>query len=1275
MAERDLVHQPSDEQCGLETAGRPYDPPLLPYEIALIETLGCTEQEYREFVRHAQLKARIRPAEYEHIPDIVNDPISIVVSLVIGLAFTAVSVLLAPKVPTLEPPNSSTKKIRGQKLADQIGPSSFNQTTSFDNVSSLAEYGQPIPIPFGKKDIGADGLATGGLSLSPALVWSRVYSHGSYQSYEGIYVVGEYGLNSPSMPGVRIGTYALDSLGDKEYAVLWKSQAGDNFPTDVVGGTIGPGATGSAGKSLGQIFYAPDAVTQYARSASIAYNPQSQTQFGTATPIHNGTAFRFNWEIISAPELSTFGADNIETRLETRANRRKIAGADADVLHLYPDQPPGDAEKVGQPGVGRAYSRRMGLVAHNGTYYADRTIVNVSPNDTVIFEINGTNWEEFENSDFTYLGYKTEVNLKDLQTSATAWRDRASNLLTVGSRWIISGSIWIVESRSPGGIWQPGTTISVTLRCVSIVGVATVGIAGTKTVQEPLGGYNGKEYNELKHCGAGFFTLTRLYMSSIRPVRQNCVAIEFGIKSQVWNRASGLCNFNAIPTPNKLYKLDQANITLTTPRMDKYFARTSCFSVMVRIVAEYGQPENPWHRIPELFAVTGTAPIDQYNYLRIKPKVKAKYEYRFIPRPGSDIAQNSINENVGIRLDSQNGTEFGQDYSTPIGDFRVTTTGSQFYIANIEANAELITDATSSTIAPPTPLPIPAAVSISNTSSNTGNNEFIINSWTTHYLGVAWGAPGQVKTTTIKMIKDADPTKTLTITMSAQSLPASVGPKYLALSGGSPYKWENISFQVVSATGSWNVGDTIKDNPSVSNVFSNSAGYSKVAIQFQASAVQIQPPGSPIAVSAEARVFEQQSQIADCSHFQELQKSNESGPEHEIVYINEFVENETVPSYENMSTVGLCIKSSGQVNSVEQMRIFSPEGIKVNTPTSGYTASNLFADLVYYLLTSKPQGAGNTVPAELIDTSSIVLTGNFLKANKIFFDGVIEDSENLRSFIYDTAALQLCNFTIKNGRFGLMPALPYDSSYKISTQPVAVDQIFTAGNIIEDSLQVQYIDAAQRSNFRALVSWRVTVENDLPSQASALVSWKDIYEGSGGIVQQTFDLTRFCTNRAQALLTARFLLSVRRRITHTISFKTVPDSLGIQPGSYIRVITSATTYNASANGVIQDSGTLVSISTVEDGTYTAMIYNPTTSDISEKEITVSGGSVTDPTVYGTLFTLLSTKVSKNVYQVEQLNLDEDGLVNISAVEVPVDSTGASIVAKDVFNESAFDVLE
>jgi hypothetical protein len=686
--------------------------------------------------------------------------------LVLGLASTAVSILLAPKAPALESP----AKIKGKKLADQIGPSRFNQTTSFDNVSSLAEYGQPIPIPFGKRGTGSDGALTGGLILAPALVWSRLYSYGSYQAYEGIYVAGEYGVDAPELGGIRIGTTALNSLGNREFAVYWSSQLGENRPG-------------------------------------------------------------------------------------------------------YENQPSEDVGKIGQPGVGRAYSRRMGFIAHNGTEYENRTIVPVSVDDVLTFEINKRNWSDFQQEDFK----GTEVNLKDLKNSADSWRAQASDLLTVGSKWIIGSSVWVVEDRNPD-LWTKDTTQYIYFRCTAIFGVATVGIPGTRTVREPLGGYEGPwpgpgappfplssgGFNSNKHCGAAFFNICRLHMASIRPVRRDTEVVEIGIRSQVWNRANGLCNFNAIPSPGKdgkLHRMDKKNITLTTPRMDKYFERTSCFSLWVRPVQQYGQTQQPWTRIPEVICVTGNAPIVLYNYLRIRPRQAGYYEYRLVPRTGSDIAINSIDTNLALRLNSR-----------------------------------------------------------------TGN-----------------------------------------------------------------------------------------------------------------------------------------SQVADVSHYLELTKSNENGPEHEIVYVNECISNESLAEYYGISTLGLAIKSGGQLGGIGQLRAWVPTGISVyRLIEQDNKPSNLFADLVYYLLTSKSQGVGNVVPAELIDVESLTIAAQFQRANRIFFDGVVEDSDSLRSFLYDNAALQLCNFTIKNGRFGMMPALPYDSNYEISTSPIAVEQIFTAGNIIEDSLQVQYIDAAQR---------------------------------------------------------------------------------------------------------------------------------------------------------------------------------------------------------------------
>jgi hypothetical protein len=1284
MAKRNPVSESFDANGRLETAVRPYDPPLLPYEVALIEALGCSDDEYRKFVRFAQQHARVRPAEYAHIPEINNWEIVAIVSLVLGLASTAVSILLAPKVPALESP----AKIKGKKLADQIGPSRFNQTTSFDNVSSLAEYGQPIPIPFGKRGTGSDGALTGGLILAPALVWSRIYSYGSYQAFEGIYVAGEYGVDAPKLGGIRVGTTALNSLGNREFAVYWSSQLGENRPgpARLIAGTQDGGVSGTAGRVT---FTAPTEDGQFSTGFSMTYTPQADTSFGTATPVFNGTAYRFNWEVVSAPYASTEGPDNKDSRAETQAQRRKIAGSNADVLHKYENQPSEDVGKIGQPGVGRAYSRRMGFIAHNGTEYANRTIVPVSVDDVLTFEINKRNWSAFQQEDFK----GTEVNLKDLKNSADSWRAQASDLLTVGSKWIIGSSVWIVEDRKPD-LWTKDTTQHIYFRCTAIFGVATVGIPGTRTIEEPLGGYEGPwpgpgappfplssgGFNSNKHCGAAFFNICRLHMASIRPVRRDAEVVEIGIRSQVWNRANGLCNFNAIPSPGKdgkLHRMDKKNITLTTPRMDKYFERTSCFSLWVRPVQQYGQTQQPWTRIPEVICVTGNAPIDLYNYLRIRPRQAGYYEYRLVPRTGSDIAINSIDANLALRLNSRTGDIIGQDYDTPYGAFRLTTNGEMVTIAQIQRNDELVTDPSDIEAITPVASTIPTALSQYAQSASNGSDQQVINAWLRQVLGRATEYAGGSNSASLTHDKPGVGRIVFTVTADSRvgTYGVDVGPVYVNLEG-STYKWTNVRYSVTYADGTWNTSHAFTIQIPVSNQFSQWGSYSIVYVAWRVTAVQTTVTGGSPGGEIEGRIFEDNSQVADCSHYLELTKSNESGPEHEIVYVNEYISNEIQADYYGMSTLGFAVKSSGQIGGIGQLRAWVPTGISVyrlierdNKP------SNLFADLVYYLLTSKSQGVGNVVPAELIDVESLTIAAQFQRANRIFFDGVVEDSDSLRSFLYDNAALQLCNFTIKNGRFGMMPALPYDSNYEISTRPIPVEQIFTAGNIIEDSLQVQYIDAAQRANFRALVSWRVTIENDLPTQASALVDWADIPEGSRSTTQQAFDLTDFCTNRAQALKTARFLLSIRRRITHTVSFKTVPDALGIQPGSYIRVITAATSYSAANNGVITDAGTLVSISTIANGTYDAMVYNPTTSQVLERKITISGGSVTDASLYGTLFTLLSETVNKGVYQVEQLTLDEDGLVNVAAVEVPVDSAGASIVAKDVLSEGSFRVLE
>ena len=1288
MAEWRPLHQPLSFRSGLEAGGQAYNPPLLPYEKSLIASLDVSEEEYKKFVRYAMQRAYVRPVEYSNIPDIVAaEPFTLfgvtlvtaagakttagyVATLAVGVALTAASTLLAPKAPSLE-----TDKIKRKKLADQVGPSRFNQTTSFDNAPSLAELNQPIPIPFGKRGAGADGVLTGGLILVPALVWSRLYAYGTYQAYEGVYVAGEFGVDEPDLGGILIGTQALNSLGNRDFAFYWSSKQGSNRPATLLYGTQGGQETGTVGR---QVFTAPTNNGQFSNDFSMAYTPSGDTRFGTSTPIHNGTAYRFNWQIISAPFATTKGEDNKDARLQTQAQRRKIAGSQADVLHT-------SNEEAGQPGVGRGYSRSMGFTKYNGVEYRDKTFIRtVSAGDEAVFEIDNRDkpYKDFAKSDFA----KTEVNLDDLIAQAKSWRERASNLLVVGSKWIIGATGWIVTKRS-----VDGSRTFITFKCVALLGKPEFGLAGTKTIEGALGGYDGLKFNETKHCGALFFNVCREHVATIRPVRKDAEVIELGIRSQVWNKASGLCNFNSIPSPQKLLNLDQDDVVLETGRIDKYFKRSSCFSIWVRPVKEYGKNQNSWVPIPKVFCVQGSAPINQNNYLRIRPRTRGFYEYRLIPRTGTDIGQNYPDTEEVIVLDAStdvpylgNTKETSDDYGTRYGDFRVTTQGRQVSVRELRTNDELQTKP-----GEVTPAKIefkPTQLTIDRFFSDSGSPYLIKAAFLTDVLGYARNNPATTKSKTVQV--EIASGKTIDVNIIADSVSCTegltCGRKYMKANGENPYQWENERITVAASNGDFQVGNTfnITKNVTSNNDFRDFVAarsnlgptYNKVTIACRVTAVQSSTSEN---VRDGERIFERNSQISDCSHYTEITKSNDSGPEHEVVYVNEYMSNESPALYDGMSTIGFAVKSTGDLAGISQMRLYAETGIPVERLIEGSNApSNLFADLVHYLLSNKTQGVGNVVPAELIDKDSLRTTARFLRANKIFYDGVLEDSESFRNFIYDTAPLQLCTFTIKNGRFGMQPALPFDpSNHQISLQPIQAEQIFTAGNIIEGSLQLQYIDVSQRANIRALVTWRVPVENNLPYQASALLFWADLSVDKQSTTEQAFDLTEFCTNREQALRTARFLLSTRRRVTKTVSFKTVPDALGVQPGSYIRVITEASTYSSAANGAITDAGTLVSITDVEDGTYDAVIYNPTTEEVIETQLTISGNQISDSKYHGSLFTLLSGSTDYSVYQIEQLTLEEDGLVSISAVEVPTDASGVSIVAKDVLTESNFTILE
>ena len=422
------------------------------------------------------------------------------------------------------------------------------------------------------------------------------------------------------------------------------------------------------------------------------------------------------------------------------------------------------------------------------------------------------------------------------------------------------------------------------------------------------------------------------------------------------------------------------------------------------------------------------------------------------------------------------------------------------------------------------------------------------------------------------------------------------------------------------------------------------------------------------------REFENLTQISDISFYGNLiEKSNQNEPEHSIVYVNEAVSNATPPTYKNMATAGLALKASRRFTALDQVRVWLSEGIKVklNHPDdTGNGASNLFTDLVYYLLTDTTAGAGTILGStdDLINTTDLANTSKFLRQNSLFFNGAIDQPVNIRQWIAENAPNFLCSFVLSDGQLSLKPALPVTPGGDISTGAVTVKQLFTSGNIIEDSFELNYLGAEERESFKAVLRYRETKKNQLPKEVVTTVKYKTSPETES---VESFNLSKYVTQTNHARLVGKYFLALRKHVTHTIAFKTAAFGLDLGAGDYIKVVTEASPYSAANNGAVSTTGEITSAQKLVDGFYNVLYYSPASDDVVSGSMQVTNMTTSDSTFFNTIFTIESTVISQNIYLVEQLTLDQDNTVSIVASEFPCDDNSVSKMALDITDDSKF----
>jgi hypothetical protein len=1420
MEPRRIVHQ-SDNKAGGMVSHRGITDlsrlPLLPFERELVATLGCTEAEYRAFTIEAMKRSRVRPAEYDGVPDVeAAFVVPLLISIAVGLVFSAISYLLMPKPKAPKAPGQVT----GRQLANLTGADQFSATSGFDSQAELANYGDPIPIIFGQYT-----GETGGILASPRLVWSRAFSYGSQQGVKLLMVVGEQGagtngLDIPDLNGIFLGNSALDAIYSHNFAFYWKRDTNTSTRVKAANLRYGTRGTLSSGdtQTPDDIFLCQTIDGQSQPGFCQTYTLSANAQFGAYSAIPNGTDYRVNWKLVPIPNFAAGNDRAADDKNDQRLLERvKIAGDYGLLTGSYGADTPGLVVRYqGQKGVGRGYGRRMGITSINGqpVTSGETQTREVRPGDTAVFTIAPGQLPDalyyFVNTELgiTYEGTK----VTDINSEISSGRRAADELLQVGETIMIGRTVWLVESRALPE-WEEGQRQSIGLRCIEIFGTgigAHVGLVSEKMItrgvySDDLGTTDARDGLGL-HAGAGFYPLMRVAFGVVRNTNE-CEVTEIGIRSQVWNRANGLCNFSGLPSVQAFREAELNGVGIESGTMTLYMKRTSVWTIFLRPAGtdDNGQ-EYRWQPLGEQFCVTGETPQDQFNFIRITHPNRGRYEFKMVPKTGADVSRHSAEDAVYWRLDAKTRNWLGGRYSTAYGVFNIASIGQLVTRTEVGLSPEMVSELEGDPVG--RTITIPSQVDVltylpDEQSAETQATAVTFVFWLPNNVSA-----GRKIATEFELFGTADfmgQTKTALRTATVPSSGAAItlrmtGVVNQTFPADHPYfpsrrMWGITRIDVVSSTGGFNIGQIIAVDIPVTPGNTRAAPYGLTSVGFTVSVTgttgilpkgrqaafcyellgdanplpqgfvregaftqtsgskqiriivqarvdrnlseefkntfakrtatatwvdtnyRVDPDNTggvwavndvisyalpvsagnhfknhlkspPVGVSLGVitlrqsvqpplvtigRAFESNSQINDVSFYNSLlSKSNESAPEHEIVYVNEMVSNDTPPQYTKLTLAGLALKASRNFTSLNQLRVWLANGISVRKfqidAPSEIGPSNKFTDLVYYLLTDKTAGAGNIVSPALIDTDKFPATSQFLKANKLFFDGAIDQPTNIRQFISDLAPFFLCSFVISNGQFSIVPAVPFDESGSISVAPIKIQQLFTSGNIIEDSFSVEYLSTEERKNFQAVMRYRQEQRNQFPEEKTLVVRWSDLPESA---TTETFDMVQYCTSRQHAFTVARYFMSLRRRVTHSVRFRTTPYGLNLAPGDYIRVITQASPYSAANNGVVDSALNITSVTPLAGGTYTVSYWNASFDDIKTETMTVANGKAVETKFADAIFTLVDASVASNTYMVEQLTLSEEGMVDIAAVEFPTTSTFNSLIALDVQNEAAF----
>ena len=415
--------------------------------------------------------------------------------------------------------------------------------------------------------------------------------------------------------------------------------------------------------------------------------------------------------------------------------------------------------------------------------------------------------------------------------------------------------------------------------------------------------------------------------------------------------------------------------------------------------------------------------------------------------------------------------------------------------------------------------------------------------------------------------------------------------------------------------------------------------------------------------------------LAEAFVYDEIQ-SSATQPEHEIVYINEIVENPTAPLYDGIALIGVNAASSFEWQQFSQLSGYVTAGTAVRRLLNSLSEgpSHLLPDLALDRLTNPKYGPRN-IADDLINLTNFQSSAQWCYDRRYFFDGgVIINQDSPRQWIADHAGFMLLDFREVNGRYDLVPQITFGV--------VSHAALFTAGNIAEGTFKFETVALEDRQPSQVSVKWRQERSSSNPANPGMFPTEREVLVreaapyGSDTMPIEAVDLSGFCTNESHAIDVAKFTLRMRRLRDHAINFETTYDGLegittGVGPGDMIRVAMDATAYDEFNNGVVTADGTVVSSQPLASGTYDVVSWGGSGAVNDAGTLTIAN-DIGSPA--GIVFTIKRTTTLVRSYQITRIAPTEDGAYRIEALHMPTDADGRMLVAAD-WNSTGAWVIE